>query len=441
MLTAPAADHPPEQSSGAEPEALYIVDFAAPAVVVLYLVLKYEPFQIVATLPGVASSFGFPALAAAILLVTPTARLARIPVVWSILAFTLWLAASRLWSESPASTDFLIRSELPALLLVAFVAGTIEPRRLVRVLGATFVAIVTWSLLASIAWGRSRELIYDSGFVGPQQGFRGTFGHKNELGIFAVFALAFVFAFVRTSYRRPLILVMIAAIVGTRSATAGSGLFIVLFLWVWMSTIGSQRSPRERSFVFLLSILSAITALLLALRLLPALLGLYQKDLTFSGRTLIWSESLRLIARQPFHGFGFGGLFSGPPPFLTGELRRRIGFDAAHAHNGTIGLLLDVGVVGIFLFVFVLAQAMVLTVRAFRHPATVNYGRWGLLSIVALVLMSLSEPLFDGPNLGLLTIVTVALARVDNDQKRANGHVRESGLSQSFAWRTHSGGT
>jgi len=376
-----------------------------------------------------------------VLVVTPTQRLQRVPVSWPVLAFALWLVASRLWTEAPSSTDFLIRSELPALLLVAFVAGTIEPRRLVRVLGATFVAIVTWSLLASIAWGRSRELIYDSGFVGPQQGFRGTFGHKNELGIFAVFALAFVFAFVRTSYRRPLILVMIAAIVGTRSATAGSGLFIVLFLWVWMSTIGSQRSPRERSFVFLLSILSAITALLLALRLLPALLGLYQKDLTFSGRTLIWSESLRLIAKQPFHGFGFGGLFSGPPPFLTGELRRRIGFDAAHAHNGTIGLLLDVGVVGIFLFVFVLAQAMVLTVRAFRHPATVNYGRWGLLSIVALVLMSLSEPLFDGPNLGLLTIVTVALARVDNDQKRANGHVRESGLSQSFAWRTHSGGT
>lgn len=415
------------------------VDLLAPLMVALYLVLKYEPFENTFRPPGAASSVLFPVAAVVVLVVTPTERLQRVPVSWPVLAFALWLVASRMWTEAPSSTDFLIRSELPALVLVALIAGTIDPPVLVRVLLVTFTVIVTWSLLTSIVLANSRAVVFDAGADEPQQGFRGMFGHKNQLGMFAVFGLGIVLAWVHGRRRRLLIVMFLATIVATRSATAASGLFIVLFLWFWIAAIDRQHSPRERAFLLLFSFMSAVTAVLVALRLLSTLLGLYQKDLTFSGRTVIWAESLKVLGRQPFEGYGFGGLFGGDPPGVTNALRRSIGFDAAHAHNGVIGLLLDAGIVGTALFAVVLGQAVVLVVHCLRRRATSDYGRWALLTVAALVLMSVSEPLFEGPDLGLLVIMIVVLLRVRNDARGA--HARGTSASHSLAWRLHAAET
>lgn len=438
-MTAPTTDHPARARVRSTPKPFLLVDTAAPAIVVAYIVLKYEPFAIVLDLPGSAESVIFPILAIAVLAVTPTERLARIPIVWSLNAFVVWLAASRLWSESPASTDFVIRADLPALVLVGLVAGTIEPRVVVRTLTTTFVSIVAWSLVMSLVFPRSRELVYDAGVTDPQEGFRGMFGHKNQLGMFAVLGMATVLAFVKGRPRRLMLLLIVGTVLGTRSATAGSGLFAVVFLWFWLAAVSSQRGARERSLVLLVSVVSAVLGVLLALRLLPALLGLYQKDLTFSGRTLIWAESMKLVADTPWIGYGYGALFSGTPPLLTGELRRRIGFDAAHAHNGVVGLLLDVGVIGLGLFALVLIEAVVLAVRVLRRQDTAPYGRWMLLMVFAILLMSLSEPLFEGPDLGILMIAMVTLARVANDSRRRGQPT--VGRSQTFALRTQSAGT
>jgi O-antigen ligase len=123
---------------------------------------------------------------------------------------------------------------------------------------------------------------------------------------------------------------------------------------------------------------------------------------------------------------------------VTNALRRSIGFDAAHAHNGAIGLLLDAGIVGTALFAVVLGQAVVLVVHCLRRRETSDYGRWALLTVAALVLMSVSEPLFEGPDLGLLVIMIVVLLRVRNDERLAQGgsagrHARGTSASHSLA--------
>lgn len=418
------------------------VDLFAPLTLVLYVVLKYEPFENTFRPPGAASSVLFPVAAVVVLVITPAQRLQRVPVSWPVLAFVLWLVASRLWTEEPSSTDFAIRSELPALVLVALIAGTIDPPVLVRVLVATFTVIVAWSLLTSIVLPNSRAVVLDAGAEEPQQGFRGMFDHKNHLGIFAVFGLSMVLAWVHDPRRRRVLIVLfVATIVGTRSATAASGLLIVLFLWFWIAAIDRQHTPRERAFLILFSFLSAVTAVLVALRLLSTLLGVYQKDLTFSGRTIIWAESLKVLGRQPLQGYGYGGLFSGDFPEVTIALRRSIGFDAAHAHNGAIGLLLDAGIVGTALFAFVFGQAVVLVVHCLRRRELANYGRWALLTVAALVLMSISEPLFEGPDLGLLVIIIVVLLRVRNDDRLAQRHPTGTSASHSPAWRLHAAET
>ena len=55
--------------------------------------------------------------------------------------------------------------------------------------------------------------------LGDQVGFRGTFNHKSLLGVFTVYALCMVLPFARGRWRRPLIVLCVALIMGTRSAT------------------------------------------------------------------------------------------------------------------------------------------------------------------------------------------------------------------------------
>ena len=397
-------------------QALTLADIAAPCVLALYVVLKYAPFDLLVHPPGLSSSVVFPAFGIAVLVITPADRLARIPVSFVVIAFALWLVMSRLWSVSEGSTDFMIRSEVPPLLVLMLVAGTMQPERVVKSLVAVSTAIGLWSLATSLVLPKSRAAVMEAGIEEPQLGFRGTFLHKNQLGIFMVFALCLVLAAVHGRARRWLIVLCLVLIIGSRSATAGSGLGAVLFLWFSISAIRSQRGPRERSVLFLVSLTSALFSIVLALRLLPSLLGIYQKDLTFSGRTVIWRESLHVIADRPLQGYGFGGLWIPDPPNITLELQRRIGFDAAHAHNGTIAMLLEVGIVGLVLFALVFFRAAALTTYAIRRPAKADYGRWGLLTLTGLILMSLSEPLFQVPHLGLLVILIVVLARIRNDE-------------------------
>lgn len=410
---------PTDGDDRAEPY-LPIVDVLAPTLLVMYFVLTFRPLELTLYFPGFASSGLFPLLSLGVLLLTPTDRLARIPIPWAILGYVGWLVASYAWTEIDFSTAFLIRSQLPPLLMLSVLTATIPPARVIKVLLGMFTVLSIWALLNSLAFSDSRVVHFSEGGIdgGDQLGFRGTFNHKNLLGIFTVYALCLVLPFSRGRWRQPLILLCVVLIMGTRSATAASGLFAVMFAWFWIAAIDSQKKRKEREVLFVLSLASAVGAVLLAFGLLPALLDLYQKDLTFSGRTVIWSESLVTIGRRPIQGYGYGGVWLDGQNPVTAELRRRITFGAAHAHNGVIEVLLQVGLVGLGLLLVFIGRLFRLVGYAIVRGPLKSYGQWGLLTLLALLLMQISEPLFEGGHLGLLIIIWTVLTRLHNDAER-----------------------
>jgi O-antigen ligase len=410
---------PSDRDDRTEPY-LPIVDVLAPALLVMYFVLTFRPLELTFYFPGFTSSGLFPLLSLGVLLLTPTDRLARIPIPWAILAYVGWLVCSYAWTEIDFSTAFLIRSQLPPLLMLSVLTATIPPARVVKVLLGMFAALSVWALLNSLAFSRSRVVSFtENGLdVGDQVGFRGTFNHKNLLGIFTVYALCMVLPFARGRWRRPLIVLCVVLIMGTRSATAASGLFAVMFAWFWISAIQGQKQRREREVLFVLSLASAVGAVLLAFGLMPALLDLYQKDITFSGRTIIWSESLVTIGRRPIQGYGYGGVWLDGQNAVTKELRSRITFGAAHSHNGAIEVLLQVGIIGLGLLLVFIGRVFRLVGYAIVRRPLARYGQWGLLTLLALLLMQISEPLFEGGHLGLLIVIWTVLTRLHNDEER-----------------------
>lgn len=414
-----------------------MVDFVAPLYLVLYILVAFAPFEVLIGYQLSVPTFLVSVLGVCVLVITPTERLRAMPVSVALLGFIGWGMLSVLWSDDRGSTILFLRYELVPAAVTLAVVGTMAPRLAARVLLNTSLLLCGWSLLTSLVLPASRALVAEDGTV--DTAFRGTFGHKNLLGIFAVLTLALVLGVYQGRLRRTIVVGLVVTAVATRSATTASGLLAISFVWFWILAIGLGRSQRDRRLLLAASITSALGALLSAFRLVPVLLEVYNKDLTFSGRTHIWSATLGAVVDRPLQGYGYAGVFTEVPTVLTMQLWHEIGFDAAHTHSGPIKILLDLGLVGFLLLGAFLVDLLRRALRLNRHADTRPYGLWGVMALTSLLTMSLAEPLLNGAYLGYLVIMWSVLSRLGAEHA-ARRRVRAR-RSTVFGLRSVSGGS
>jgi exopolysaccharide production protein ExoQ len=153
----------------------------------------------------------------------------------------------------------------------------------------------------------------------------------------------------------------------------------------------AERTSRRAG--FLLVTLTAASALLaVGLWSIPYLAEFAGKDTTFSGRTDIWSATWWAIGQEPLKGYGLGGAFTGVELEPTRQMVEQIGFEAAHAHNGVLDIVLQLGWVGFLAFVVLVAP---LCARGwFLVKAKDPLGLTVTVFLVSLVFVSISEPVF-----------------------------------------------
>ena len=219
---------------------------------------------------------------------------------------------------------------------------------------------------------------------------------------------------------------LVLTAMATRSATAGSGLLALAFLYAWMLAIGRGRSQRDRRLLLTISVTSAIVAPLSALRLMPIVLALYDKDVTFSGRTIIWAASFDVFAQRPLTGWGLGGVFTEVPTSLTMELWQHIGFEAADTHNGAMEVLIELGVIGLVMLTAVIVGIFRMANRVGRYDDARPEARWAVLFMTSLVVMAIAEPLLTGPYLGYMAIVWAVIANLENEHRHPDRRERLS---------------
>jgi O-antigen ligase len=384
----------------------------------LYLVTAFEPFVLVRHIPGSVIWGLLPLIGVAALITAPAERLATVRLDLALVAVATWTAASLAWSTSFPIGWYTVRTEVPTIVLVSLVVGTMRPREVIDHLVVLMGGIVAWSIALSIVWPTARTAVIG---VPPNLdvilGWRGSFLHKNLLGIFSVLGLGTVLCFPSIRGRAPLAVVFVVAAVGTRSATAGVGLVTTLILWSWLTWIGRIEHAASRAIAKVGSVVMLALSILASVVTVPLFVQLYGKDLTLTGRTDIWEASWRMIARSPWVGHGVGSIWHDRFNPLTTQLRREIDFDAAHAHSGALDVLLATGAIGLALVVVFVITLVRLATKALRDRATATYGRWVLVSLAAVVVMSGSEPLFEPPALGFLAIVGAVAARARSEAR------------------------
>ncbi|MDR7145328.1 O-antigen ligase [Rhizobium sp. BE258] len=272
------------------------------------------------------------------------------PYYW-ILPFSLFACISAAWSPVAGLTIRGGLQYLTTIVCALIAARVVSVRALTIGLCIGSCAVLIYSLLFG-------QFSYD-----PLDGvysFIGAFGSKNQLGIFASLAVlsAFGVLFAIKAGRILRAMALASGAFGTFSLYAAQSATSTITIAAAIgATTGAlllaKFSPRHRTVFFTTAVPAALVSVIIAMTsgLYGAILGVFGKDTTLTGRTYLWQRGFEIAHEQPILGIGYQGFwvqgFSRPEVLWQQfYITSRTGF---HFHNTYIETMVELGYVGLFL--------------------------------------------------------------------------------------------
>lgn len=118
-------------------------------------------------------------------------------------------------------------------------------------------------------------------------------------------------------------------------------------------------------------------------------LGMLGKDTTLTGRTDMWPYIVDMIGKQPWLGYGYDGFWQGwdsPSVYVW----RAAGWTAAHSHNGFLDLWLNLGLLGVIVFLLGFLVNLLKSLAYLRFSKS-SEGLWPLMYLTHMLLGNVSE--------------------------------------------------
>ncbi len=306
------------------------------------------------------------------------------PLLLALIAVAL---SSIVWSVSPAVTARRVIGLTGTMAVALFIATRFSPIRFLRLLQALFTTLAVLSL-AAVAFFPDAAIHSDIHFGA----WRGVFAHKNNFG--EAMAMGVAVSALLLSQR------------GGRKVASGFSLVLCSALLVmsgsrasWAATLCALISiyaVRVASLPFWLRIPTALSAgtvaaiggtwLLLNAERLLALVG---RDLTLTGRTVLWASAAIAGLDHPYFGHGYRAFWLGNDGGVAniGASSSAFAMQIDHGHNGFLDLWLELGVAGLSLFavlLFAFARRAFSDASAAREPE----HRWPLVMLVLMLPVS-----------------------------------------------------
>ncbi|MEZ5341332.1 MAG: O-antigen ligase family protein [Acidimicrobiales bacterium] len=134
---------------------------------------------------------------------------------------------------------------------------------------------------------------------------------------------------------------------------------------------------------------------------------LLEKDVTLTGRTVLWASLIDPIKRSFFIGYGYNVAFTDPfGPLFEVFLDNTWG--VSHAYNSLFQIMLDAGALGLSLYLWAFFRAVGRATEVTRRVPGM-LGLWPLTFLTTVLLISISEPGVTGGGFGWLLLVLAML--------------------------------
>jgi len=160
------------------------------------------------------------------------------------------------------------------------------------------------------------------------------------------------------------------------SATSTLSLIVGLVFMGYFKTASNKGANIKNKIVVSAIIIIAIGTILpfsgkIPIKTLP---GLFNRTETLTGRTEIWKSLVPYAKKNILLGYGYGG-------FWTTSLRNLI---ASHAHNGYLDTILDLGLIGLIIFIIYILNILKKNANFLDEE---NQIPWFFLALIFMVLV------------------------------------------------------
>jgi exopolysaccharide production protein ExoQ len=335
---------------------------------------------------------------------------------WPLLVLPAIAVTSTVWSDYP---DWSLRAGIQFLMTViigVIMGSCVKPRAMIS---ALFLALAFVTVLG----------VFFGGLNGTPIGF---FGSKNYYG-YVVGLLWFVALTVFVDRSQPRLLRVVGLTVAglappllIGSGSTGALVDSIAVVAIMMTLEFASRLEAKLR-VGLLAFLCFVVLQLLIISWVFAdeidqVLQFFGKDLTLTGRTMLWETAYASIADNPIIGVGFQAFWrpeNWKAQYLWIASHEPIGA-GFHFHNTYLAVTVDLGVVGLFAFiaiiVVVLGRVGVILIYLLPNPAQ-------KLSIACLAFFMLRSPI-EVDLFGQFSISTILMSWIWINTKLPRGVIQ-----------------
>lgn len=321
-----------------------------------------------------------------------------------ILLVVVLCCASVLWSDHWIITFKNSLQLLIATIFAIYLTVRFNMKEILYYIALAIGIAIALSFLAGLffpSYGIHHDLHEGS--------WKGIFTHKNYLGrlmvlgsiVYVLLALSSNqnrrFHFVGFAYSFILLLL-------STSQTA-LAVFLALFLLLpFFRLLRLERKWLERLLIFVIIIFVVFVVLFLVN--FEFVVSLFGRDITLTGRTILWQESWNKFLEHPLLGYGYSAFWLGMDG-PSAEVWKAVHWDPPHAHNGWIDLCLDLGVLGLIVFAVGFFRNLYRGVKFLRSR---NQGEaaWPFVYLIFLALYNFTESTIIAKNAMVFWLIYVA---------------------------------
>lgn len=287
---------------------------------------------------------------------------------WISVGFTYWLMVR-----------FTPKQQMEMLMLT----GTLSA--VLCILAVVFIPSAGLDALHEFSW---QGVFYSKNHMGRIFLFLLTAGihYNGKTPVERCFRLAYIF----------LTLFMIAM-----SQSKSAWLFTIGYLFfAFLLMISSKITKRDLYPIVIVSGMAvAVSAVAIVLNL-DAVLSLFGRDSTLTGRTEIWKILMLSALKRPLYGFGYDAFWAGHTSegmnaFIA--VYGKTGFMGSYAHSGYLATLLEEGAIGLLLILALIVRGLKDSFVCLRCNSGINNIHWYISILFLTIIYNVDEVTFVLP--------------------------------------------
>lgn len=239
---------------------------------------------------------------------------------------------------------------------------------------------------------------YGIAFTNNQVSWKGILAHKQYLGrMMTIGSVLFLLTAIDSKRYRPIALIglsLTVALVLLSKSRTSLVILLIAFLMLPLYNIVRHHFKVRVFLIFTMLMLSVMGIMLIVGNLQFIVVDTLGKNLEFNGRLPVWKLIIDKALERPWLGYGYAGFWTSDEALYVlnnswagGE---NLPGNRFHAHNGFIDLFIQLGVLGLVMFIIHFLTVYIRVCKIFYATKTLE-SFWMFQFITLIFLFNLSE--------------------------------------------------